>query len=134
MAADHLDGRLQRNRVHEVHTEDFVRAGGSRTDPGDGDHRGVCGEDDVRGADDIQPLVHASLDVPVLCHVLDDEIHGFESFVLRGAGDPCEDGAPVLTRLLCPVEQPSEPQVLADLALGTREYLVRPVHQDDVVA
>ena len=69
-AGDDLDALLHGHRVHEVGADDTggggeVRGvgGGGSGDLGDGDARGVCGEDGVRGADGGQLLKERELEV-----------------------------------------------------------------------
>ena len=74
--ADHFDGRLQMDRIHEVDAHDIGRTPGGAGYLRDGNTGGIGAETNFGGHRFLELLIDPLLDLPVLGDVLDDEIAG----------------------------------------------------------
>jgi hypothetical protein len=88
VALHDLDQREHRGRVEVVEAHDLLRADRGLADLGDRQRAGVGGEDRVAGRDRVELAEDALLDLHLLGHGLDHEVHVTETVVARGAGDP----------------------------------------------
>ncbi len=91
-APNHFDERHHRHRVHEMHTDDFVRPFRGRADLRDGDRGGVRGEDAVGRCDLVELREELRLGAEALDDRFDDEIGAGGRGDVGGRPDAAERG------------------------------------------
>lgn len=73
-ARHHLDDRDDVRRIRPVHADHTARRGVAGLELGDGNARGVRGDDTILGDQLVDLADHLGLELELLRHVLDDEI------------------------------------------------------------
>ena len=123
-SADHFDGRLQMDRIHQVDAHDIGRTLGGAADLRDGNTRGIGPKTDFGRHHSLQILIDLLLDLPVLGDVLDDEVarrnvpqigrqdHALDGLILR---DPWQRFR----------QQRDDSYVVQYFGLGALQYLFR---------
>src|ERR1017187_8867748 len=114
---DHLDGRLQMNRIHEVNPDHIGGTPRGAADLCDGNARGIGSKADLGGRQLPQLLVERLFDFPVLGYVLDDEVAGSQVLQIGGQGHALQSFIPACQRQRLG-EQRSEPYVVQHLGLS----------------
>src|SRR5882724_2921006 len=130
--ADDLDQLHDRDGVHEVHADDFVRPAGGGGQAGDRDRAGVGGEDGLRRARPVELGEDLLLDLQPLDHRLDHQLRLGQGLNLPRRLHSGEGGIAGRGVELALLDQP--PEALADLGHAARQGVRDHVDQHHVIA